>query len=303
MPDMDRRFSPAQLRPFLGVSESTIKRWVDSGKLRSVKTAGGHRRIAVPDLLDFLRAGGREVPGLEALGLGAGPGRRGEAEALTPARLAQFLLEGEMEPARTFLLTQFSSGRAVEDLLDRLVAPAMVEVGRLWERKEIDVYREHLATQRAWRILLELRGLLPAVPPGAPLALGAAPEGDPYLLPALMAETTLAEMRWRTLNLGADVPVDSLRLAVARHRPRLVWLSVTSSEITPGFLAGYPALFKAVQEQGAGLVLGGQGLTPALQDQLIATAFGTRLAHLKAFATSWRRAGRGRRRPPTESAP
>lgn len=286
---MERRFSPAQLGPILGVSESTIKRWVDAGKLPSVRTAGGHRRIALPDLVGFLRASGCEVPSVESLGLVAGGTRRGEANGLTPERLARLLLDGESETVRTLLLTQFTTGRAVEEMLDRLVGPAMVEVGALWERRQIDVYQEHLATQLAWRILLELRRLLPAAPASAPLALGGAPEGDPYLLPTLMAEMTLAEMGWRTLNLGPDVPVDSLRVAVTRHRPRLVWVSITSRRLTPRFLGGYPRLFAVVQERGAGLVLGGQGLTPALQDQLVATAFGTRLAHLKAFATGARR--------------
>ena len=282
---MERRFSPAQLAPILDVSESTIKRWVDSGKLRSVKTAGGHRRIALPDLLGFLRASRREVPSLEALGLVAGEVRGGSTDTLTPERLARLLLDEETEAARTLLLRQFSAGRALEEMLDRLVAPGMVEVGSLWERKEIDVYQEHLATQRVGRILIELRALIPAAPASAPLALGAAPEGDPYQLPTLMAEMTLAGMGWRTVNLGPDVPVSSLQLAITRHRPTLVWLSITSRRVTPRFFAGYPELFAAALERGAGLVIGGQGLTPKLQDQLVATAFGTRLTHLKTFAS------------------
>ena len=288
---MERRFSPAQLAPILGVSESTIKRWVDSGKLKSVNTAGGHRRIALPDLLSFLRASRREVPSLEALGLVAADARGGSTDMLTPERLARLLLDGETEVARTLLLRQFSAGRALEEMLDRLVAPAMVEVGLLWERKEIDVYQEHLATQRVGRILIELRVLIPTAPTGAPLALGAAPEGDPYQLPTLMAEMTLAGMGWRTVNLGPDVPVSSLQLAFMRHRPKLVWLSITSRRVTPRFFTGYPELFAAAQERGAGFVIGGQGLTPKLQDQLVATAFGTRLTHLKAFATgvTWTR--------------
>src|SRR5262245_24494892 len=276
---MERRFSPAQLAPILGVSESTIKRWVDSGTLKSVKTAGGHRRIALPDLLGFLRASGREVPSLEALGLVARE-TRGATDALTPQRLARLLLDGETEVARTLLLRQFGAAPSLEELLDRFIAPGMLEVGSLWERKEIDVYQEHLATQRVGRILIEMRALIPAAPPSAPLALGAAPEGDPYQLPTLMAEMTLAGMGWRTVNLGPDVPATSLELALTRHRPRLVWLSITSRRVTPRFFEGYPRLFAAAQQRGAALVVGGQGLTQKLQDQLIATAFGTRLAHL-----------------------
>ena len=283
----ERRFSPAQLAPILGVSESTLKRWVDAGHLRGETTPGGHRKIALSHLVAFLRARGRPVPSLEALGLLAErqPTRRKNAPA-TPEALAGLLLRGETGIARTVIGEQFRGGRPLDELLDRLVAPAMAWLGDRWAQGKIDVYQEHAATLRAWSILAELRGLLPAPPDRAPLALGGAPEGDPYLLPTLMAEMTLSELGWRTVNIGPNTPVASLLEAVTRHGPRLVWLSVTSMKPRASFFEGYPRLFERVQAKGARLVIGGQGLTPALQDRLVASGFGTRLAHLKAFARS-----------------
>lgn len=287
---MESRFSPARLAPLLGVSESTLKRWVDAGTLRSAKTVGGHRKIALPDLVAFLRGTGRHVPGFDALGLLAeDPGPARSEGALSPEQFAKLLLDGETPAARTLLLSRFSAGRPLDEILDRLVGPAMAHVGALWATRAIDVYQEHVATQRAWRLLAELRRLLAAPLDDAPLALGGAPEGDPYLLPTLMAELTLRESGWRTLNLGPDVPLASLRNAVAHHKPRLVWLSVTSLENRPMFFGDYPTLLTAAQAQGTVVVLGGQGLTPALQDRLAAPAVGARLAELKAFAVDARR--------------
>lgn len=282
---MEKRFSPARLAPILGVSESTLKRWVDAGTLRSAKTVGGHRKIALPDLAAFLRRAGRQVPSFEALGLLAEDAGPATSEgALTPERLATLLLEGETPAARALLVSQFSAGRALDEILDRLVGPAMAHVGTLWATRAIDVYQEHLATQRAWRLLAELRRLLAAPLDDAPLALGGAPEGDPYLLPTLMAELTLRESGWRTLNLGPDVPLASFCEAIAHHDPRLVWLSVTSLEVRPMFFGDYPTLLAAAAARGTAVALGGQGLMPALRDRLAATAVGTRLAELKAFA-------------------
>ena len=281
-----QRFSPAQLAPIVGVSESTLKRWVDAGHLEGEKTPGGHRKIALPHLLAFLRAHGRAAPSLEALGLlaerHAGPGD----PSATPEALAGLLLGGDTDVARTLILEQFRLGRALDELLERLVAPAMAWVGTQWVDGKIDVYQEHVATLRAWSVLVELRGLLPMPPDRAPLALGGSPEGDPYLLPTLMAELTLADMGWRTLNTGPNTPVASLLEALRRHRPRLVWLSVTSVKPDESFFADYPRFFEAAQAAGASVVIGGQGLTDALQDRLVASGFGTRLAHLKAFARS-----------------
>jgi methanogenic corrinoid protein MtbC1 len=283
----DRRFSPAQLAPIIGVSESTIKRWVDAGHLLGETTPGGHRKIALPHLVAFLRSRGRRVPSLEALGLLAEQQpTRPKGSPATPEALAGLLMRGEAGVARTLVLEQFRGGRALDDLLDRLVAPAMAWLGEQWADGKIDVYQEHAATLRAWSILVELRGLLPAAPDKAPLALGGSPEGDPYLLPTLMADLTLTDMGWRTVNIGPNIPVTSLLEAVTSHRPRLVWLSVTSMKPRASFFEGYPKLFEAAQAKGASVVIGGQALTPHLQDRLVASGFGTRLAHLKAFARS-----------------
>jgi excisionase family DNA binding protein len=281
--ERDKTYSPAQLAPIIGVSESTLKRWIDAGHLRAEKTPGGHRKVAVADLVAFLRSRGRPVPSLEGLAVLAGRFQSPEAD-VTPDTLARLLVRGDGPVVREMILGQFRAGQPLDAILDRLVAPAMAEVGTQWERGKVDVYEEHLATLRAWSVLTELRGLLPVPPDSAPLALGGAPEGDPYLLPTMMAELTLAELGWRTVNLGPNTPVASFRHAIDRYAPRLVWISITSLSPRPAFVEGDPPLFEAAESRGIRVALGGQGLTAKLQDRLVASAFGTRLAHLKAFA-------------------
>jgi excisionase family DNA binding protein len=277
--------SPARAAELVGVSESTLKRWVDAGHVRAEKTAGGHRRIAVPDLLAFLRGRGRPVPSPAALGLLAGARRpRSPAASLSPETLADLLLAGDVALARGLLLDAYATGRRLDELGDAVIAPAMARVGTLWADQAIDVYQEHLATQRLGSVLLELRALVPAPGDRAPMAAGGAPEGDPYLLPSAVAELTLLELGWRVLNLGPETPMASLAAAVRQHRARVVWISITSRRPAAAFLEAYPLLVDATRAERAGLIVGGQGLTPELQHRLVAAAFGTRLAHLREFA-------------------
>ena len=42
----------------MGVSESTIRRWADTGEVRSYRTAGGHRRVLEDDLKALLASAG-----------------------------------------------------------------------------------------------------------------------------------------------------------------------------------------------------------------------------------------------------
>ena len=54
---------PKDAAQILGISYSTLKQWLYRGKLKSVKTAGGHHRIPEAELDRYLyRAGPKEEP-------------------------------------------------------------------------------------------------------------------------------------------------------------------------------------------------------------------------------------------------
>ena len=50
-------FSAAEI---IGVTYSTISRWIDAGKLKGFKTVGGHRKITEKELKKFMKA--RSIP-------------------------------------------------------------------------------------------------------------------------------------------------------------------------------------------------------------------------------------------------
>jgi molybdopterin-binding protein len=50
----DKLFSPRDAAQVLGISYPTLKQWIYKGKIRTVKTAGGHHRIPEPEIDKFL---------------------------------------------------------------------------------------------------------------------------------------------------------------------------------------------------------------------------------------------------------
>ena len=50
---MESLLSPREVAVALGVSESSVKRWVDLGELAALRTAGGHRRITRAEAVRF----------------------------------------------------------------------------------------------------------------------------------------------------------------------------------------------------------------------------------------------------------
>ena len=73
---MKAALSPKNLAQAIGISESSLKRWADDGQIRVMRTAGGHRRIAVEEAVRFIREIGIPLVQPDALGLGKLMGTR-----------------------------------------------------------------------------------------------------------------------------------------------------------------------------------------------------------------------------------
>ena len=61
--------TPKDLADAIGASESALRRWVDGGRIRMLRTAGGHRRIPLQEAIRFVRQTGATIVRPELLGL------------------------------------------------------------------------------------------------------------------------------------------------------------------------------------------------------------------------------------------
>jgi excisionase family DNA binding protein len=60
--DVDRLLTSHEVGDLLQVNPSSVKKWVNEGRIAAFRTPGGHRRIRVADLLDFLHRHAIPVP-------------------------------------------------------------------------------------------------------------------------------------------------------------------------------------------------------------------------------------------------
>ncbi len=59
---MEERFTTAEVARICGVNVTTIRRWIDAGNLKAIKTPGKHSRILKKDLIDFLNLYNFPIP-------------------------------------------------------------------------------------------------------------------------------------------------------------------------------------------------------------------------------------------------
>ncbi len=288
--------STAQVAEALGIGISTVKRWVDQGVLPAHKTPGGHRKLLLSDVLRVVREGDFPRLDLTRLGLAAMVGETPDLKSLSAALLAA-LKQGEAETVRSLLLGAQRSGMAIETLADAVIAPAMRRLGHAWAEGRIDVWQEHQGTQLCAAVLYEIRATLegPAVDT-RPLAIGGGPEGDPYLLANLLAEMAMTSLGWNVVNLGPNTPLPSFRAALARTRPRLLWLSASYLVNPASFLDQYRQLYQEATRLGTAVAVGGQALNEEVRAQMLYTTFGDGMTHLVAFARSLQPGARPPRR-------
>jgi MerR family transcriptional regulator, light-induced transcriptional regulator len=249
--------SPRDLGKAVGVSESSVKRWIDAGRIQSHRTAGGHRRVALGEAIQFVREAGLPLVRPELLGLrGIASGGAGELAVQRGEQLLGLLREGESAEVRGLLLSWYLDGTRIAELADGPLCSSLEALGELWRHGDDGIVIEHRATDICLQAVTQLRLLLPAAAEEAPLAVGGSPDLD--LFGSQLACAVIAEAGWRSINLGAQTPPDILARAVEDLRPRLAWLSLTHLEAADGLGSRIGCLLDVLDRTDGVLIVGGR---------------------------------------------
>ncbi len=283
---MKELVSPKQVARAIGVSESSLKRWCDRGLIPIIRTAGGHRKLPIKGVLEFLRESGRDLVEPAILGLPATTGQGECTLRRAKDRLKIALLAANESASRQIVYDLYLAGNAISAICDEVIAEAFHEIGDLWDCGEVEVYEERMACEMSLRVLHEIRNTIAEVRSHAPTAIGGTLDGDPYALQTNMVELVLRSNGWNTTQLGNMLPFFTLRTAIEKAKPQLFWLSVSAIRDTDQFIEEEHRLFETATENGTALVVGGVALNEKIRKQMKYTAYCDTMKHLETFAAS-----------------
>ena len=241
IPDsQDPLLSSTQAARLIGVHPASIKRWANQGKLKCVKTPGGHRR--------FLKSA--------VLGLAE------QTETLEFVQnLLKALIAGKQMQAEAILLNHWGQLTRWENVGDE-IGIMLEEIGIAWLAGRLRISEEHVASATLLRSLSRIRTMIPTRPTAPTCALATVP-GDEHTLGLAICELVLSEHDWQTLWLGRYTPVDTLIEVITRSDVSMLALSASAYSSTPSSLGQLLCQIGPIAlASGTEIVLGGSGSWP-----------------------------------------
>src|SRR5918997_2682593 len=141
---------------------------------------------------------------------------------------AQAILSGDEVAAEIAIREAMEASLTTAEIDDEIIAPALWFVGELWERGQITVADEHLATEISMRVLaLQREALRLDLTRAGYRVLLAAPAGERHVVALGMVGNLLRDAGYGVVMLGGDVPEHALAASARRHQPAVICLSAT----------------------------------------------------------------------------
>jgi MerR family transcriptional regulator, light-induced transcriptional regulator len=293
-------YSTREMAQMCGVNESTIKRWADSGKLRCMKTPGGHRKFRIKDVLAFL-----SEYGFEAMGISAHTGSA-DTEDVLPVAILQHdvsslsrhyletALRGDSASASAFLMKLLTAGYPLGEICDGVLGPALHELGTAWSEGRVSLLEEHIASASTMSALSRLSDVLPRQVPTGKRALCCPAGREEHAIGVAMTSSMLEWLGWDTRAATSPTPASEIVNYLRREKPDLVCISVVNDLMDGGFLAELGNVYEVARETRTRMAIGGrgvQGMRDIPQDFM-----GQSLSDLESYARSLS----GRRMPAVE---
>ncbi|MFO7731051.1 MAG: cobalamin-dependent protein [Spirochaetia bacterium] len=205
----------------------------------------------------------------------------------------QVLLSGNQRGLFQLTDAYMTEGNSIEGYYMQLVQPVMYAIGRKWERGEISVAHEHLASAMVARIMASFYNYveLPEISKGKILISSAANEY--HEIGAWMTANMFELHGWDVYYLGANTPVNDLLGILDSFQPDFLGLSVTMAYNLESILNIIFSIKANEELQGIQILLGGHIFSsfPELRDSLeadyIAEDFRDALEYADSILEGW----------------
>ena len=166
----------------------------------------------------------------------------------------KFLLSGDLEGLR-LVFKNFRKTGTIPEFYEKILRPAMYDIGGLWRDGKLDVGSEHVASNTVTRLIESMNTKIKPKAKAKTILI-CTPDGEYHIIPCLMIETYLTLRGYNVINLSPSVPTKSLINHVDKEKPDLVLVSITLGEHVKAGMQ----LIKNIKKLKIPVIVGGQAL-------------------------------------------
>lgn len=243
------------------------------GWLSQVLGSRGVPGDSLPASLDDLAQFFAQAPGLNAAPIVAAlrAGRQALAEGIAPPAYDQpcplphreteafqsALLRGNRRDASAIFEAVTTSSGSLTEAEVHLIQPALYGVGRKWQRNQVSVAQEHMATALSQTLMGQGLGRADLYPENGLRALFACPPGNHHTVGLRMVADAFELAGWSTQYLGANTPIPALLAQVREMQPHLLGLSASLPQQLRGLRQTIAALRQTLGDDCPVIAVGG----------------------------------------------
>ena len=166
----------------------------------------------------------------------------------------KFLLSGDLEGLR-LVFKNFRKTGTIPEFYEKILRPAMYDIGGLWRDGKLDVGSEHVASNTVTRLIESMNTKIKPKSKTKTILI-CTPDGEYHIIPCLMIETYLRLRGYNVINLSPSIPTKSLTNHVDKEKPDLVLVSIT----LPEHMKSAMQLIKNIKKLKIPIIVGGQAL-------------------------------------------
>lgn len=157
-------------------------------------------------------------------------------------------LEGRGEHALGLIAEARAQGASIEQVHDHVLLATQAEAGRMWLMEEIGVRDEHYGSEIVERALSMLQQAVPTPAADAPQVMLFGVAGNLHDLGQRVVAQRLQLAGLRVHNIGANLPIDEIGLALREHDCDLIAISAVMTLHLPALVEQVAALRDAMAE-------------------------------------------------------
>ena len=140
----------------------------------------------------------------------------------------KLLLSGDLDGLQ-LVFKNFSKTGTIPEFYEKILRPAMYDIGGLWRDGKLDVGSEHVASNAVTRLIESMNTKLKSKSKTKTVLI-CTPYGEYHIIPCLMIETYLTLRGYNVINLSPSAPTKSLINHIDKEKPDLVLVSITLGE-------------------------------------------------------------------------